>query len=1198
MKVKSISRTANIAWSPAEQHPIYLAAGTAAQQLDASFSTSSTLELFSIDLGDQDDQAQLSKSIEIDQRLHKLVWGRHGSSGGGTLVGGTDNGKVLLWSAADLFSGKESLLHCFEEHQGAVSALDVNSFQPNLVASGAGNSDIFIWDLNSIGSKSEPMTPGTKSQPLDDVTCLQWNRQVQHILGSTYAGRSVVWDLRKSEPIIKITDSMSRIKSKILEWHPDVSTQLCLASDDDHSPIIQMWDLRFLTSPIRTLEGHNRGLLSLAWCSQDSELLLSCGKDNRILCWNPHSQVQNGEIVYELPNTTQWAFDLAWCPRNPAVFSSCSFDGNISIYSLLGKPSAPTSAPSVIDQSFPNQANDPFVMPTQPQQTKSSSVMLKKAPKWLKRPCGASFGFGGKLVVFKKQPAPSPQQAPQRLVTTYQITTETDFVQKAEILESTLYQGGLPELCVANSENSSNKNDEELWRFIGVHFGAEPRVNFLRLLGFDSTTIQNQVNKFVGPSNKPESMVEQVTNKVNQLQVNEAPGTDAFDQIAASGAASSVGSSTQSSRANSPLTFCTEEAKAEGLATRCLLTANVESAVDVCLHTEKFAEALLLAVAGGSDLLRRTQKTVLQKVATPFTRLLYSVITHDLGSVIETCDLSQWKEALALVITYAKPNEFSIMCDNLGKRLQESGQISDAALCYVCAGNVNSTVACLQSRLALNEIVEVVSVLHKAMLNTQRSDSSVLLGKALSNTLSQYCHLLVSEGKLKTAYNFLDMSNDEAISLLKERIYRFLSASDPQTLRGLSKPQTPFKSYDVKAERKQGAVAQGPGQTAVGQPKNYRQNNYTSSPAPSYGQGYIQTSVYDPNVSNYRQQTPAFAQPVSNYAPPVSNYTPVPSYSQPSSYGQPSSMYTPTTLSNYNPGVMTSQPAYNVAQTTVVSSHNYTPNFSTTLGAQTNNYHQGSNPIQNTDMGIASYAKRKIRSRENSISDNQQSIPPNIFQPAPQTETMPPPMANPPMGMSHSYQDNRPEQAWNDPPPVRQMKPASTIPAPIMTPMPSMGHPQQEMPAPGAPTSFNPTGVFQPTSSQDVAPPPAPVQQPTPEPEQKGPIPEQHEPLQTTFDALRKVCSEKAYSNQMRRKMDEVGRKLEVLYDKLRANSLSENVTHGLHEIINCAKVGDYKTAVAYHSHLATTTNFTEVGSFLPAIKSLLQSADNLGVQL
>lgn len=37
MKVKEIKRTANVAWSPKSQHPIYLAAGTAAQQLDATF---------------------------------------------------------------------------------------------------------------------------------------------------------------------------------------------------------------------------------------------------------------------------------------------------------------------------------------------------------------------------------------------------------------------------------------------------------------------------------------------------------------------------------------------------------------------------------------------------------------------------------------------------------------------------------------------------------------------------------------------------------------------------------------------------------------------------------------------------------------------------------------------------------------------------------------------------------------------------------------------------------------------------------------------------------------------------------------------------------------------------------------------------------------------------------------------------------
>lgn len=35
---------------------------------------------------------------------------------------------------------------------------------------------------------------------------------------------------------------------------------------------------------------------------------------------------------------------------------------------------------------------------------------------------------------------------------------------------------------------------------------------------------------------------------------------------------------------------------------------------------------------------------------------------RDWLNVLETCDLQNWKEALAAVMTYAKPEEFSSLC--------------------------------------------------------------------------------------------------------------------------------------------------------------------------------------------------------------------------------------------------------------------------------------------------------------------------------------------------------------------------------------------------------------------------------------------------------------------------------------------------------------------------------------------------------
>ena|SRR6218665_2458858 len=51
---------------------------------------------------------------------------------------------------------------------------------------------------------------------------------------------------------------MLQIECNMICWHPDVATQLCIASEDDHAPVIQLWDLRCATSPLRLLERHQR----------------------------------------------------------------------------------------------------------------------------------------------------------------------------------------------------------------------------------------------------------------------------------------------------------------------------------------------------------------------------------------------------------------------------------------------------------------------------------------------------------------------------------------------------------------------------------------------------------------------------------------------------------------------------------------------------------------------------------------------------------------------------------------------------------------------------------------------------------------------------------------------------------------------------------------------------------------------------
>ena len=63
--------------------------------------------------------------------------------------------------------------------------LEFNPSVSNLLASGAGESDVFITDLSNPSSPSV-YSPGAKSSgPPADISSVAWNRKAQHTLAST-----------------------------------------------------------------------------------------------------------------------------------------------------------------------------------------------------------------------------------------------------------------------------------------------------------------------------------------------------------------------------------------------------------------------------------------------------------------------------------------------------------------------------------------------------------------------------------------------------------------------------------------------------------------------------------------------------------------------------------------------------------------------------------------------------------------------------------------------------------------------------------------------------------------------------------------------------------------------------------------------------------------------------------------------------
>ncbi|XP_078070805.1 protein transport protein Sec31A isoform X14 [Mustelus asterias] len=1122
MKLKEINRTAIQAWSPARQHPIYLAAGTSAQQLDATFSTNASLEIFELDLVESTLDMKSCGTFSSPHRYHKLIWGAHEiTSDGlssGILVAGGENGNIILYNPSEIIAGGEDVvIGQNDTHTGPVRALDFNPFQSNLVASGANESEIYIWDLNNFDT---PLTPGTKSQPPEDISCVAWNRQVQHILASANpSGRAVVWDLRKNEPILKVSDHTNRMHCSGLAWHPDVATQMAVSSEDDRMPVIQMWDLRFATSPLRVLENHTRGILAIAWSLADPELLLSCGKDNRMLCWNPNT----AEVVYELPTTTQWCFDIQWCPRNPAILSAAAFDGHISIYSLMGGNLDAQRQRQVdnISSSFGNldpfgtgQSLPPLQLPHSAAQP-SAVLPLKKPPKWIRRPVGATFAFGGKLVTFQNV-KPQPQQQPEVPFQVFvsQVVTESELLNRSNELQSTIHTGGFVEYCQLKVNAAQTDFERNVWGFLKVNFEKDHRNKYLELLGYKqeelaekiAAALQSGADKIGLPvSQAPDDFVHTAESAEDSPAIEDQLLGEAESEHEEDEEDLDLSESTPEKQVKDETKFnISVSGDVDGLITQALLTGNFEGAVDLCLFDNRMADAIILAIAGGQELLAKTQKKYFAKTKSKITRLIDAVVTRDWKEILQSCNLQNWKEALAALLTYARPDEFAALCDFLGTRLENEGDNSlqvQACLCYICAGNVEKLVSCWDraqngnSPLALQDLIEKVVVLRKAIELSQGTNNNGV-GAVLAEKMSQYAGLLAAQGSLAAALSYLPTDTNQLTILhLRDRLFR------AQGEQATGQELTPFPQQ-VPRGRVNASHSHAPEQLQQQAPT---QQYYAQGEAPP--PGFILQGI--PNPSGQAQS-------------PTSTSTVYNMYSQ-------------------------------------VGSRQTFP--------------QRPQNGWNDPPALSRMPKKKTM------------VPGNFTPPAPITAPIMNPIADPQAPMQHQ-QPPPPQQSSFQTPQQLSSQPGVQSPyqgilqpgmqPTLQTMMPK--HSTEE--APGAPTGDIMQPV-QPITTEKIA---------------KKPIPEEHAILKITFEGLIQRCMTAATDPQTKRKLDDANKRLESLYDKLRDQVLSPAIVGGLHNIARSIETRNYSEGLSIHTHIVSTSNFSEISAFMPVLKVVLTQANKLGV--
>lgn len=264
-----------------------------------------------------------------------------------------------------------------------------------------------------------------------------------------------------------------------------------------------------------------------------------------------------------------------------------------------------------------------------------------RPPKWMRPSSSVSFGFGGALVSCGSA---------DRYVRMSTVVEEESFAKLSVDFESVLESTNVAEYCYKRATKTENTPEAELWAFMQISFDPNARQQLLGMLGFDPETITNKANTYAE---------DDIADGVEKLAVND--------------------------KAGGPMTKTTEQ-----MVNQAIMVGNFDAAVECCFRMGHMADALLLASYGGGDLWTKTQQRYfeVQVEKRSFLPLVSAVFGDGLSNLVQKSDPKDWKETLAIILTYAKVEEYHALCDALGDLLEQSGDERNASLCFMCSMNL------------------------------------------------------------------------------------------------------------------------------------------------------------------------------------------------------------------------------------------------------------------------------------------------------------------------------------------------------------------------------------------------------------------------------------------------------------------------------------------------------------------------------
>lgn len=180
----------------------------------------------------------------------------------------------------------------------------------------------------------------------------------------------------------------------------------------------------------------------------------------------------------------------------------------------------------------------------------------------------------------------------------------------------------------------------------------------------------------------------------------------------------------------------------------------------------------------------------MKEAASPLVSSLAKIVSGDLTEAIASSTRDNWQETLAMILTYAREEEFISLCQELSAHMSALNETAAAILCSICAVDISSLISLglqftkdtrIRSNLSIIEVILILCSMVSAQDLVLKEDVKIVADK-----LGVLCKELKEQGMESVQTKFLQLlcSVPSAQELLQR-----LTAAHPDLLPGFV-PQT------------------------------------------------------------------------------------------------------------------------------------------------------------------------------------------------------------------------------------------------------------------------------------------------------------------------------------------------------------------------------------------------------------------------